>query len=139
MQEQMPALRMGQRVFVRISDDTWLLLILLQEYEFIYQPECFLKKKLLLINYLVTQRCNSYGEAKQCIFSPLFANFQSNQTVTSILQRWLQWLFFFFAYHYKIMDLHCSRLEYTKYGVVFGAQLPCLWPVTWLVTDRAEV
>ena len=47
--------------------------------------------------------------------------------------------FFFFSYHYKLMDLHCSRLEYTKYGVVFGAQLPCLWPVTWLVTDRAEV
>ena len=54
MQEQMPALRMGQRVFVLISGDTWLLLILLLEYEFIYQPECFLKKKLLLINYLVT-------------------------------------------------------------------------------------
>ena len=104
MQGQVRALRMGQRVFVTGGVSPSLLtpgyfLYYFQNTSSFISQNASLKRNFSSSTVWLPRGAIHIGKPKQCMFSPLFADFQSNQTVTSILQRWLQRLFFFFSPH----------------------------------------
>ena len=74
------------------------------------------------------------------MFPPLFADFQSNQTVTSILQRWLQCLFFFS--HIITNQWIYTAVDWSNWRVHGGGFAGCvqaLMPTDYRVQDGGHI